>query len=239
MKINLLGFLLTILIISNSCNQESMLFYPEKLPSDYKYTFNGIYYEYFIRVDKNTVLNGLLFKSNESKGLIFYLHGNAGSLDSWGNIAEFYTQCNYDFFILDYRGYGKSEGRIKNEKQLYNDVQIVYDTIKKQYAENKIVIMGYSIGTGIAAQLAAKNNPGILVLKAPYFNMSDLVHHYIKILPSFFLRFKFKTNEFLPNVKAPVIIFHGDADEVIYTGSSIKLSKLFKPSDKLNILPGQ
>jgi uncharacterized protein len=216
-----------------------MLFYPDKLDRNYTFNFNGSYKEYFIRVDKNTELNGLLFKSKESKGLIFYLHGNAGALNSWGNIAEFYTQCNYDVFIVDYRGYGKSQGHISNEKEIYGDMQIVYDTIKKVYGEDKIAVLGYSIGTGIAVQLASANSPRLLVLCAPYYSMIDLAHSYFKFVPSFLIRYKFKTYEYIQKVKAPVLIFHGDADEIIYTGSSIKLSRLFKPSDKLYILNGQ
>lgn len=233
------GILFTILIILISCSQENMLFYPEKLPRDFQYSFRGSFKEYFFKVDDNTELNGLLFKSNESKGLIFYLHGNAGSLNSWGNVAGFYTSCNYDFFMVDYRGFGKSQGHIQSEKQFYRDIQIVYDSLKKLYSENNIIIIGYSIGTGMAAHLASTNNPRLLILNAPHFNMADLVHHYIKIFPSFMIRYKFKTNEFITKIKAPVLLFHGNVDETIYTGSSVKLSKLFKPADKLHILKGQ
>ena len=230
---------LSILILFISCSQETMLFYPEKLPSDFKFIFKSEFKEYFIKVDKKTELNGILFKAEKSKGLIFYLHGNAGSINSWGFVADFYLHRNYDLFMIDYRGYGKSQGKISNEKQIYRDMQIVYDTMKHLYDEDKIVILGYSIGTGIATQLASVNNPRLLILNAPYFNMIDLAHHYVRILPSFFIRYKFKTNEFLQRVKAQVIIFHGDVDEIIYTGSSIKLSKLFKATDKLYILKGQ
>jgi uncharacterized protein len=233
------GILFPILFILTSCSQETMLFYPEKLPGSFQFSFNGSYKEYFFKVDEHTELNGLLFKSNESKGLVFYLHGNAGSLRSWGNVAEFYVRCNYDVFIIDYRGFGKSQGRISGEKQMYRDMQIVYDSIKNLYPENKIIIIGYSIGTGLAVHLASTNNPRLLILNAPYYNMTDLVHSYIKILPSFLIRYKFKTNESITKVKSPVIIFHGDSDETIYTGSSVKLSKLFKPADKLHILKGQ
>jgi uncharacterized protein len=146
---------------------------------------------------------------------------------------------NYDFFILDYRGYGKSQGKIKSEKQLYKDNSIVYDSLKKSYKEDKIVIIGYSIGTGLAAQLASINNPKLLILVAPYFSLPDLAKQYIKILPSFLIRYKLRTNEYITRTKCPVIIFHGNQDEVIYVGSSYKLQKLFKPDDRLIILNGQ
>ena len=99
---------------------------------------------------------------------MFYLHGNAGALDTWGDIAKVYTSLGYDIFILDYRGFGKSEGSIYSEEQFYKDVQAAYDVMRKEYPENKIVVEGYSIGTGPATILAATNHPKLLLLQAPY-----------------------------------------------------------------------
>jgi len=231
--------LLVSITILSSCSQESMLFYPKKLPVDYKFAFKGRYDECSIDVDTKTSLNGLLFHADSSKGLVFFLHGNGGAIDSWGNIAGVYLQNHYDLFILDYRGYGKSQGRISSEKQLNRDIQIAYDSLKATYNESSIVIIGYSIGTGLAAHLASTNNPKMLILDAPYYNLPDLAHQYIKILPSFLIRYKFRTNECIPKIKCPVIIFHGNMDEVIYLGSSFKLKELFKPGDRLIVLDGQ
>jgi esterase/lipase len=216
-----------------------MLFYPNTLPADYKFSFDHPFKEYFIKVDEKTSLNGLLFSADSARGLVFYLHGNGGSLDSWGNIADIYLNNHYDFFIPDYRGYGKSQGRISSERQLYKDIQIVYDSLKSVYSEDQIVIIGYSIGTGPATWLASNNNPKMLILKAPYYNLPDLVHQYIKIIPSFFIRYKFRINEYITRVICPVIIFHGNQDEVIYVGSSFKLQKNFKTGDRLILLDGQ
>jgi len=69
--------------------------------------------------------------------------------------------------------------------------------------------------------------------------MADLVRKKFKVVPGFLLKYKFTTNKFITYVKSPVIIFHGDADEVIYLGSSIKLKELFKPGDKLIVLNDQ
>lgn len=238
-KLKQLLFAFALIIIITSCRQEKILFYPEILPQDYAFHFQNKFSEYYFKVDEKTELNGLLFPADSSRGLIFYLHGNAGCLDSWANCSEVYTRNNYDFFMLDYRGYGKSQGKISSEKQLLNDIQLVYDSLKTLYSENKIVIIGYSIGTGPAAYLASTNNPRLLILQAPYFNIPDLAQEYFKIIPAFMVRYKLKTNEFIPKVKCPVIIFHGDEDEVIYTGSSYKLKELFKKEDRLIILKGQ
>ncbi|MDP1727636.1 MAG: alpha/beta fold hydrolase [Bacteroidota bacterium] len=201
-KIIYSSFFLGFILILTSCKQEGLLFYPDKLPPDYKFHFEGKYQEYNFKVDEKTNLNGLLFKTDTSKGLIFYLHGNAGCIDSWGNCAGIYTSNKFDFFILDYRGYGKSQGAISSEKQLFNDIRIVYDSLKSIYDEKKIIVIGYSIGTGLAAQLASETNPKILVLKAPYYNLPDLVHNlFSKLIPSFIIRYKLRTNEYITKVK--------------------------------------
>lgn len=222
-----------------SCAQENLLFHPDTYPANHQYNFKNTFQEYFFKVDHKTSINGVLFQSDSSKGLIFYLHGNAGAIDSWGNIGNVYLENNYDFFILDYRGFGKSQGNISSEKQLYKDIQIVYDSMKTKYNEKNIVIIGYSIGTGPATQLASVNKPKLLILKAPYYNMPDLAHQYVKSVPASSISYKFSTNEYIVKVKCPVIIFHGNQDDVIYVGSSYKLKELFKKEDRLIILNGQ
>lgn len=95
---------------------------------------------------------------------LVYLHGNADSIDVWGKVAKTYNDLNYDVFLLDYRGYGKSEGQINGEQGLFDDIQTVYDEMKKRDSEDKIVVLGYSIGTGLAAKLTSTNKPHLLIL---------------------------------------------------------------------------
>jgi uncharacterized protein len=99
--------------------------------------------------------------------------------------------------------------------------------------------LGYSIGTGFASKLASNNHPRLLILHAPYYNLTDLMRHKYPIVPTFILKYQLKTNEYLKNCKMPVIIFHGDKDKGIYYGSSLKLKKEFKPQDTLITLHGQ
>jgi uncharacterized protein len=219
--------------------QEKIIFYPERLSSGYQYNFYGNYKEKWIETSDSSRLNALLFKSDSSKGIILYLHGNAGALNSWGGIAPIYTSLDYDILIPDYRGFGKSTGKIYSEAQMFTDVQNIYNFTKENYPENKIIIIGYSIGTGLATYLASKNHPSKLILLAPYYNFPDLVKHNYKLLPGFLLKYKLMTNEFIRKVKAPIAIFHGRNDDLIYCQSSEKLYKLCKPGDKLYLLPNQ
>jgi pimeloyl-ACP methyl ester carboxylesterase len=219
--------------------QEKLLFFPDRLDKTYKYSFARPFEELFIKTKDGNLLNALLFKTDSAKGLVFYLHGNAGSLDKWGDVAGRYTALNYDVFMLDYPGYGKSEGAIKSETQLFDVIQSAYNSMKEQYHEDSVVVLGYSIGTGPAAHLAATNHPGLLILQAPYYSLTDMMRHTYPIIPTFLLKYKFRTNEYLKNCKMPVVIFHGDQDEIIYHGSSLKLKEEMKTGDTLITLKGQ
>jgi alpha-beta hydrolase superfamily lysophospholipase len=219
--------------------QEKLIFFPQKLDKSYQFSFDHEFEEINIVAQDGITLNGLLFKADKSKGLIFYLHGNAGSVSSWGYVAKTYTDLNYDVFMLDYRGYGKSEGSIKSQKQLYDDVQTAYNKFKTTYDEGRIIVLGYSIGTGPASKLASGNDPKLLILQAPYYSLTDLVRHIYRIIPTFLLKYKLTNNEYITNCSMPVVVFHGDQDEVIYYGSSLKLRKLFKQQDTLITLRGQ
>lgn len=235
-----LSAVIYILIVSYLyLNQEDFIFQPTKLGKGYEFQFEEKFEELNIPSFDNVNLNGLLFKAKKSKGLIFYLHGNAGALDSWGNVAKTYTNLGYDIFILDYRGFGKSEGEIESEEQFYKDVTFAYKKLLSQYPENKVIIVGYSVGTGSATYLAATNNPKALILQAPYYNFSEMADSRFPFLPEFVLKYKFETNLFIPKVKAPIYIFHGDRDQVISFSNSVKLQKLLKPSDRFLLLENQ
>lgn len=220
-------------------NQESILFFPQRLPKEHTFQFNWPHEEKNIPMKDGTVLNGLLFKADSSKGVILYLHGNAGSLDSWGWVARVYTDLHYDVFMLDYRGYGKSAGTIKSEVQLHEDVQTVYEMLAKQYAEGSIIVLGYSIGTGLASKVASENKPRMLILQAPYYSVVDEMKSRFPMIPAFILKYRLENNLHLKKCSMPVIIFHGDRDNVIDYRASVKLQKEFKHGDQLITLSGE
>ena len=219
--------------------QEKLIFFPQKLDKNYQFLFRQKFEELNIKATDGKLINGLLFKADSSKGLIFYLHGNAGDLSSWGEVAKTYTDLNYDVFIIDYRGYGKSEGEISGQTQLFEDNQTAYNELKKKYNEENIIVLGYSIGTGLASKIASTNNPKRLILQAPYYNLTDMMKQHFSFIPTFILKYKFASNEYLKSCKMPVVIFHGNQDEVIYYGSSLKLKEEFKKQDTLITLNGQ
>ena len=118
-------------------------------------------------------------------------------------------------------------------------MQNAYNELKKNYTEDKIIILGYSIGTGPATKIAAMNNPKLLILQAPYYSLTDMMKRSYPIIPTFILKYKFETNKYIRDCEMPIVIFHGNEDEVIYYGSSLKLKTLLKPQDTLITLYSQ
>ncbi|KUJ61604.1 hydrolase [Flavobacteriaceae bacterium CRH] len=220
-------------------NQVGMVFQSARLPKDYKFDYQQKFEELNIRSFDGVHLNGLLFKAENSKGLIFYLHGNAGTLETWGKIAKIYTSLGYDIFILDYRSFGKSEGEIENEEQLNKDVSVAYNTLTKRYPENKIIITGYSIGSGLATILASQNKPKALILQAPYYSFTELSSSRVPFFPDFMKKFSLETYDYLPKINAPIYIFHGIDDQLIPYKNSVRLSKLLKESSHYYPLKNQ
>lgn len=219
--------------------QESLLMFPSKLEANHQYGFANEFEEFDIEVEKGITINTIHFKSKEQKGLVFFLHGNAGDLDGWGQGASLYTNNGYDVFYMDYRGYGKSSGKVKSEKQLVKDAQIVYDYLKAKFPENKIIVSGTSLGTGIAAQIAANNQPAKLLLNAPYFSLQSLIREKVFPfpIPGPIIKYALKTNKYLAAVKCPIFIFHGSNDVVIPPKHSQKLQALY-PNIERFILKG-
>ena len=213
--------------------QEKMIFFPEKLPQEYAFDFEGSseFEEINFQTEAKISINALLFKAGTSAkgGLVLYFHGNAGSLHSWGYIAGDFTQKGFDILIIDYRGYGKSTGKINSEKGLHQDASFIYNKMRERYNEDEIVVYGRSIGTAIAAKVAAENNPKSLILESAYYNFIDLANHHYSIFPnSILLKYRLANNTYLPKVNCPVFLIHGTQDHIVPYESSVKLAQLSK-----------
>lgn len=206
--------------------QEKIMFLPTELAHDYQYQFNYPFEEVFLRPEKNVLINGIHFKAKAPKGVILYFHGNAGNLSRWGTVTEYFVGLNYDVFVIDYRTYGKSKGKL-SEEALYSDAQYSYNYLKEFYSETEIIIYGRSLGTGIASYLAQNNAPKKVFLETPYYSIADVAKHRFPLLPVFsLLKYKIPSYEYLERVSCPVIILHGTEDKVVPYSSGKKLSQI-------------
>lgn len=218
--------------------QEMLLFHPTVLEADHLFESEYPFEEVDLTMSDGTLINALHFKDSMSEGVVVFFHGNGGSLQSWSRTASDIVPKGYDLFIMDYRGYGKSTGEICKEQTLFEDAQEVYDHVALLYGQDKIVVYGSSIGTGIAAHVASKNTPWKLVLETPYYSMTDLASSMYPFLPTFILRYPLRTDQYLPNVSCPTLLLHGTKDEVIYYGSSEKLHALVPSTTFVTIEDG-
>jgi len=214
--------------------QERFLFHPEKLPKDFVFQYeNQQVEEYNLELPDGAVINGLHFKSENPKGLVYYLKGNSKSIKGWGKFAVDFTLHNYDVIMIDYRGFGKSTGKLSQES-MKRDALYVYDRIKEKVKESHIIVYGRSLGTGLATKVASMNNPKALILACPYFSMSKNAKRYLPLIPlGLVMRYRMPTYKWMKYVKCPIRIIHGTNDKVIRFKSSLRLSQLKPESTKL------
>jgi alpha-beta hydrolase superfamily lysophospholipase len=194
--------------------QERLIFFPERDPPGTRYTFGIPAEEVWIPVD-GAQLHALWFRVAAPQGIILYLHGNAGSLRSWGAVAADLTPHGYDVLIADYRGYGQSTGRISNEAQFYADAAALYDWVLERYPAERVVIYGRSLGSAPAARLAAERRPRLLILESPFYSLEALARRQFPWAPPLLLKYPLRTHSWMADVTCPVVILHGAADSVV------------------------
>lgn len=219
--------------------QELFLFHPEKLDLNFKYQFEYPNYEFFLDTEDGELINGLHFQLPKSKGVVFYFKGNTRSIKGWGKYARDFLSKGFDFFVIDYRGFGKSSGK-RSERNIELDTQTAYNYLKKFYAEEDIVIYGRSIGSGFATSVAASNHPSKLILDSPYYSMYHLIKMYLPFLPvASILNYHIRTDLDIQNVKCPIFIIHGTDDKLIPYRHALKLSQLNTRSHLMRIKGGR
>jgi pimeloyl-ACP methyl ester carboxylesterase len=209
--------------------QERLIFFPQKLAIDHTFYFNGDFEEKYFQVDDESMIHALHFFSKNPKGVILYFHGNAGSLDDWGEVADDFVKMDYDVLISDFRGFGKSTGKM-SESNFNQDAKMLYDFLLEKYDATQIIIFGRSLGTGIAVDLAAKNKAQQLILETPFANFADLAQSRFKIFPvKALLKFGFPNKDKMEKIDYPIHIFHGTNDEVIPHSHAKELQSALKP----------
>jgi hypothetical protein len=217
--------------------QERFIFFPEVVSPDFTYRFRAPFEEVTWRVDGATI-HAVHFRVAQPKGVILYLHGNAGSIRSWGRVAEELVTHGYDVLMPDYRGYGKSTGTITSEQMLHDDAALAYTYLQQHYEEHQIVVYGRSIGTGLAVYLARSHHPRMLILETPYYNLQELATAQFPFIPSFLLKYPLRTDGWIAEVTCPIYLFHGTEDEVIPYSASQRLVPLIRTQHQVFTIEG-
>ena len=206
--------------------QHLFFFRPEILPSTFTYSFPFPFEDVQFEMDDGGIIEGIYFKVPNSRGVVYYLKGNSRSIKGWGKFAKDFLSNGYDFFMFDYRGFGKSKGR-RNQKILFDDAQHIYKWLAERYPEDKIILYGRSLGSGISARIASWNKPRLLILDSPYFSFYYFVKRYMFLFPlKWILRYDIRTDKYLKTVTCPVYILHGLKDRLFPVSHSQKLQQI-------------
>lgn len=149
------------------------------------------------------------------RALIVYFHGNGSSLSSRRGRAAALTEGGRGLLFVAYRGYSGSSGS-PTEEGLRIDARTVYSWVRNGYEPARLVLYGESLGTGVAVRLATERPVGGLILDAPFTSAEDVAALRYPFVPvRWLMRDPFRSAEIIRDVKAPILVLHGDADPVI------------------------
>lgn len=170
---------------------------------------------------------------------LLYFHGNGGNLASRAERIRKYMAQGIGVFMLSYRGYSGSTGS-PSERANVGDAKLAYETLLKEGVDpDNIIVYGESLGSGVAVQVAANKPVGGVILDAPYTSIVDVAAHAYPFLPvRGFLFDRYDTMRYLGSLKAPILVIHGEADEVIPVSMGRAVYAAANKPKEIATLPG-
>ena len=147
---------------------------------------------------------------------ILYLHGNAGKLENRIHKLNHFKDMDVNFLIIAWRGFSGNEGK-PSEKGLYEDGKSAIMWLNSLgIVEEDIIIYGESLGTGIATEIAQNKNFAGLVLETPFTSMVEAAKNFYPYIPvGLILKDKYKNDEKIKNINIPILVMHGEADQIV------------------------
>lgn len=200
--------------------QTSFIFNPRKITAAYAVELRSRYpqaEEFTIEAFDQKKLHGWFIKKTEGQKvpLLIYFGGNKEEVSHLlGHVDQF---SGYALGLVNYRGYGLSEGA-PNEYLLSQDAEKIYDTLvsRPDITPDKIVVMGRSLGTGVAIQLASTRPVAGIILVTPYDSLVSVAQERLKIFPvSLFMTTRFDSLAKAPALKAPMLALVARHDRTI------------------------
>ncbi|HYC30326.1 MAG TPA: alpha/beta fold hydrolase [Chitinophagaceae bacterium] len=220
--------------------QEVIFFRPVPLPKDHAYNFAQPHKEILLPYNEKSGISIVQFTTagTAAKGVVLYFHGNRTNISRYESFAPVFTKHGYEVWMIDYPGYGKSTGEF-TEQTLYDWALVFYKLARVRFSPDSIIIYGKSLGSGVAAQLASVRDCRNLILETPYYDFPSIAGQYLPIYPvRMMVRFKIPTYQYLQKVTAPITIFHGTSDGVIWHSNASRLKPFLKPRDEFITIAG-
>lgn len=199
--------------------QGRMLYLPEVPGRALSMTPNDVgmdYRDVFIETTDGVTLHGWFIGAPSSRVLLFF-HGNAGNISHRLESIRQFRELGLSVLIIDYRGYGRSEGRT-TEKGVYRDADAAWRYLVEDrgIAASDIVIFGRSLGASVASRLAAQQHPLALIVESSFTSVPDIARDLYPWLPVRWLtRLSHATRDYVRDVRCPVLVVHSRDDEII------------------------
>ncbi|OUL18710.1 alpha/beta fold hydrolase [Nostoc sp. 106C] len=237
------GFCLLLFI-----QQPRFIFFPSNVIQETPELFNVAYEEVWLPVPMRSRrvehIHGWWLKAKHSNAkVLLYLHGNGINIGA--NIAHAYRfyQLGFSVLLIDYRGYGRSEGTFPNERRVYQDAATAWNYLVQQLQipPGQIFIYGHSLGGAIAIDLAVKHpNAAGLIVESSFTSIREVVayRNLFWMFPvNLILTQRFESIKKLPKLKMPVLFIHGTADSSVPFLMSQKLYANAPETKKLILVP--
>ncbi len=222
-----------LLVLFVFVSQSRMIFYPEIPSRKIMMTPEqiGLVYEPVQLVtDDGVKLDAWFLPREHARGVLLFFHGNAGNISHRLDSLQLFHDLGLAVLIFDYRGYGRSEGRI-SEQGTYRDAEAAwrYLTEQRNIPARDIILFGRSLGAAVATQLATRHTPGALMIESAFTSVPDMAADIYPFLPVRWLaRFQYATGEYLASVSCPVLVVHSRDDEIIPFKHGERLFELAK-----------
>jgi len=197
--------------------QPAMVFLPSRELAATPAKWDLEYEDVWLQTEEGVRLHGWYLPYPGARRVLLFFHGNAGNISHRQASLEIFHRLGLNVLILDYRGYGRSEGR-PSEAGLYEDARAAWDYLLevRGVAPSDIVLFGRSLGGAVAAELASRVQPGALILESTFSSARDLAREIYPLLSWLIVRrFEFDTAARLRTVSCPVQVVHSRDDEII------------------------
>jgi len=182
-------------------------------------------------------------RQGPSVATVLYCHGNGGDLTDVGWLAEELSNRKMDVLIFDYRGYGRSDGRLTDEWGLYADAEAAYEYLTRERGVKieRLVLHGQSLGTTAAIDVASRRPCAALIVESGLSSASDMGAVAFPWLPRwlhFLSMNRFESVRKIAAVNCPIFITHGTKDDVIPVEQGRKLYESAREPKRLMIVDG-
>ncbi len=235
----ILAIIYTAVLMVMYVSQRSHLYFPLKVkqsPADIGLT--GINAVIISTIDGEK-LQAWHLAAQTGQPTILFFHGNAGFIGHRAQRLLFSQKQGIGALFVSYRGYGASSGST-TEKGLINDALSSYDWLVENNIEpRRIAVLGESLGSAVAVQLAARRSVIAAVLEAPFTSVADVARTLYWWLPvNLLLKDRFETIRAIKHINAPVLIVHGQRDEIINVSHGKRLFEAASQPKELSIVKG-